>query len=40
MMNNNLNMMYDLLQTEFMNQCMYNRYVMCIHNLEVCCFTQ
>jgi hypothetical protein len=34
-MNNNLNMMYDLLQTEIMNQCMYNRYMMDIQNPEV-----
>ena len=34
-MNNNLNIMYDLLQTEIMNQCMYNRYMMDIQNPEV-----
>ncbi|MPN23512.1 hypothetical protein SDC9_170900 [bioreactor metagenome] len=34
-MNSNLNMMYDLLQTEIMNQCMYNRYMMDIQNPEV-----
>lgn len=34
-MNSNLNMMYDLLQTEIMNQCMYNRYMMDIQNPEI-----
>ena len=34
-MNSNLNMMYDLLQTEIMNECMYNRYMMDIQNPEV-----
>lgn len=34
-MNSNLNLMYDLLQTEIMNQCMYNRYMMDIQNPEV-----
>lgn len=27
--------MYDLLQTEIMNECMYNRYMMDIQNPEV-----
>lgn len=34
-MNGNLNMMYDLLQTEIRNQCMYNRYMMDIQQPEV-----
>jgi len=34
-MNNNLNMLYDLLQTEIMNQSMYNKYMMDIQNPEV-----
>lgn len=34
-MNNNLNMLYDLLQTEIANQCMYNKYMMDVQNPEV-----
>ncbi|MGE4353417.1 MAG: DUF2383 domain-containing protein [Oscillospiraceae bacterium] len=34
-MNSNLNMLYDLLQTEIMNECQYNRYMMDIQNPEV-----
>jgi hypothetical protein len=34
-MNNNLNMLYDLLQTEIMNQDMYNKYMVKIQNPEV-----
>jgi len=34
-MNHNLNVLYDLLQTEIKNQGMYNRYMMDIQNAEV-----
>lgn len=34
-MNGNLNMLYDLLQTEMMNECQYNRFMMDIQNPEV-----
>lgn len=34
-MNNNLNMLHDLLQTEIINQSMYNKYMMDIQNPDV-----
>ncbi|ADU27223.1 DUF2383 domain-containing protein [Ethanoligenens harbinense] len=34
-MNNNLNMLHDLLQTEITNQSMYNKYMMDIQNPEI-----
>ena len=34
-MNNNLNMLHDLLQTEIINQSMYNNYMMDIQNPNV-----
>jgi len=34
-MNSNLNMIYDLLQTEITNQCMYNRCMMDVQNPEL-----
>ncbi|AVQ96290.1 DUF2383 domain-containing protein [Ethanoligenens harbinense] len=35
LVNNNLNMLHDLLQTEITNQSMYNKYMMDIQNPEI-----